>query len=195
MANDDDKTRPPVGALHHAEAKGIFAAIPQVAELMQHVPREGEDALAFLQRLRSSTTPEEAVTFTAFAALAQMGIWWGYEALRSMPGGVEPRDHTLMGLIAQWIATPSTDLRHRIMAQSLYAPSRSPAVMLGLAVGWSGGSIAPNDPAPVPRHRGPRSLNSAVLSCLARMPLVDRSVHLARVIALAETLYRGMQSQ
>ncbi|WP_328795433.1 DUF6931 family protein [Jannaschia marina] len=181
-----------MGALHAGDARDIFAAIPQVAELMQHRPRAGEDAGDFLARLRSSTTPEEAVTFTAFAALPQMGVWWGYEALRSMPDGIEPRDHGLMNFVAAWIATPSTDLRHRIMAQALYAPVRSPAVMLGLATGWSGGSIAPNDPMPVPRFRGPRSLNSAVLSCLARMPLADRSVHLARVIALAETLYRGM---
>ncbi|MEM8849587.1 MAG: hypothetical protein AAGE03_06070 [Pseudomonadota bacterium] len=157
---------------------------------MQHRPREGEESIDFLQRLRASTTPEEAVTFTAFAALPQMGVWWGYESLRSMPDAIGARDRELMELIAAWIATPTDDLRHRIMQAALFAPARTPAVMLGLAVGWSGGSIAPSDPAPVPIYRGPRSLNSAVLSSLAKMPLSRRSVHLARVISLAESLYR-----
>ncbi len=165
--------------------------MPEVAELMQHRPRTGEDASDFLARLRASTTPEEAVTFTAFAALPQMAIWWGYESLRSMPEAIAARDRDLMELIAAWIATPTDDFRHRIMRTALYAPVRSPAVMLGLAVGWSGGSIAPNDTAPVPVYRAPRSINSAVLSGLAKMPLQRRSVHLARVIALAETLYRA----
>nr|WP_238941668.1 hypothetical protein [Jannaschia sp. Os4] len=158
---------------------------------MQHEARPDEGALDFLGRLRSSTTPEEAVTFTAFAALPQMGVWWGYESLRSLAGAIPARDHPLMETIATWIAAPTDDLRHRIMREALYAPARSPAVLLGLTVGWSGGSIAPNDTAPVPRHRGPRALNTAILSGLARMPTGERSVRLARVIALAETMYRG----
>ncbi|MEL6587295.1 MAG: hypothetical protein AAFQ50_11645, partial [Pseudomonadota bacterium] len=128
MTSDDDKTRPPVGALHESGAQAIFADFPQVAELMQHRPRDGEDALDFLARLRASTTPEEAVTFTAFAALPQMGVWWGYESLRSMPDAIDVRDRLLMEMIQAWIGTPTTDLRHRVMAQALYAPARTPAV-------------------------------------------------------------------
>lgn len=52
----------------------LYAAMPQLAELTQHRPRAGEDALHYLGRLRSSTTPEEAVTYTAFAALPEMAI-------------------------------------------------------------------------------------------------------------------------
>ncbi|WP_236687862.1 DUF6931 family protein [Jannaschia aquimarina] len=171
--------------------KELYAAIPEIADLTQHRPRDDEDAMDFLFRLRSSTTPEEAVTFTAFAALPQMAVWWGYECIRSLPEAIEARDRDLLALIAAWTAQPTNDLRHRTMEVSLYAPVRSPAVMLGLAVGWSGGSIAPNDPAPVPAHRAPRSINSAILSGLARAPLSERSVRLARIITLAESLCRS----
>ena len=62
--------------------------------------------------------------------------------------------------------------------------------MLALAVGWSGGQIAPNDPAPVPIWRAPRSINSAVLSCLSKVDLDRRSVLLARFIDLSANLFR-----
>lgn len=192
VLNEDeaDKTRPPQGALRFDTPQDLYAAVPQIAELTQQRPREGEDALQYLGRLRSSTTPEEAVTYTAFAALPQMAIWWGHECLRVMPEVLDQRDRVFMEQIAQWIATPTQDLRHRIMKEALWATGRSPAVMLGLAVGWSGGSIAPNDPAPVPPHRAPRSINSSVLSCLARADLTRRPVYLARFIDMAESLYR-----
>lgn len=185
-----EKTRPPMGALRYETPVDLYAAIPQVAELTQHRPREGEDALEFLARLRSSTTPEEAVTYTAFAALPQMAVWWGHECLRTMPDLLDARDREMMEMIAGWTARPTTDMRHQIMRVALWAPARSPAVMLGLAVGWSGGSIAPNDPAPVPIFRAPRSINSAILSCLAKVDLARRPIHLARIINMAESLYR-----
>lgn len=188
--DDTDKTRPPTGALRYDTPQDLYAALPQLAELTQHRPREAEDALAYMGRLRASTTPEEAVTYTSFAALPQMAIWWGHECLRCMPDALDKRDRVLMEMIAAWVSSPTQDFRHQIMREALWAPARSPAVMLGLAVGWSGGSIAPNDPAPVPPYRAPRSINSAVLSGLARSELSRRPIFLARFIDMAESLYR-----
>jgi len=187
----DETTRPPVGCLRYPDAPSLYAAIPQVAELTQHRPRPDETAIEYLLRLRASTTPEEAITFTAFAALPQMAIWWGYECLRQMSDCLEARDRPYMEAVAAWAKTPSASLRHQLMRDALFAHFRSPAIMLALGVGWSGGPVAPNDPAPVPLHRLPRSLNSAVLSCLARADMTRRPVLLARFITMAESLCRG----
>jgi len=186
----NDKTNPPQGALRYEMPEDLFAAMPQLGELTQHRPRIGEEALPFLGRLRSSTTPEEAVTFTAFAALPEMAIWWGYECLRLMPEGMDANDRAAMEKIARWLTTRTRDYRQQIMQEALWAPAKSPVTMLALAVGWSGGSIAPNDPAAVPPWRTPRSINSAVLSCLARTDLSRRSIFLARFIDMSEQLYR-----
>jgi len=169
----------------------LFLAIPQIAEMVQLRPHDGETTAEFLWRLRSSTTPEEAVTYTCFAVMPQMAIWWGYECLRLLPEQIEPRDRPFLENIAAWTSSPTQDRRFLLMREALFAPFRSPSVMLALAVGWSGGPLAPNDPMPVPLHRAPRSINAAVLSCLARADLSRRSVLLARFISMAETLYRG----
>ena len=187
---DADKTHPPVSVLRHPTPFELFKAIPQIADMVQLRPHPEEITLDFLWRLRASTTPEEAVTFTCFAVLPQIAIWWGYECLRLLPEQIEPRDRPFLENIAAWTTTPTQDRRFLLMREALFAPFRSPSVMLALAVGWSGGPVAPNDPMPAALHRAPRSINAAVLSCLARADLSRRSVLLARFITLAENLCR-----
>ena len=86
---------------------------------------------------------------------------------------------------------PGQDLRFALMREALFAPFRSPAVMLALAVGWSTGTPAPNDPERSAPHKTPVALNSAVLSCLARADLSRRSFYLARFLDMAEALFRA----
>lgn len=187
---EPEKTQPPVSALRFDMPQDLYANMPPLVQMTQHRPREDETCLDYLYRLRGSTTPEEAVTFTAFAALPKMAIWWGYECLRLAADELSPADRTMMELVATWTTYPDNENRYRTMRAALYAPVRSPAVYLGLAVGWSGGAIAPNDPAPVPVHRTPRAINTAVLSCLARSDLSRRPVRLARFIEQAVSLFR-----
>lgn len=189
-AEEAGSTQPPLGALRFDMPLDLYAAMPQLAELTQKRPIAEEDALDYLWRLRSSTTPEEAVTYTAFAALPQMSIWWAHECLRLMPETLDQADLETMEQVGRWVSAPGKDIRHEIMRRALWAPKRSPAVMLALAVGWSGGSIAPNDPASVPIYRAPKSINSAVLSSLAQAQLSRRSVLLAKIIDMAESLFR-----
>ncbi len=165
--------------------------MPQVAQLCQNSPRDGEAGLDFLLRLRASTTPEDAVTYAAFMALPKMAIWWAYECLRLAGDDLSPADRALMEHIAVWTTYPDDANRFRTAQAALYAPVRSPAVFLGLAVAWSGGQIAPNDPALVPLHRAPRAINSAVLSCLSQSELAQRPIRLARFIDLGATLFRA----
>jgi hypothetical protein len=185
-----EKTRPPVSALRYPTLADLYTAIPQIAEVAQMRPDAGEHAAAFLARLRQSHTPEEAVTFTAHAVQPKVAIWWAHECLRQIPDALSDLDRAMMDRAAVWIAEPTPANRFAAMREALFAPTRSPGVMLGLAVGWSGGPIAPNDPAPVPPHRTPRALNTAVLSILAKADLRHRHVYLARFIDMAQGLFR-----
>lgn len=185
-----EKTQPPVSGLRYESPAELFSVIPQIKKLVQHRPREEEDALGFLGRLRSSSTPEEAVTYAAFAARPKMAVWWGYECVRNLPDDLSESDRALMELVARWTTYPDADNRFAAMRRALYEVPRTPAVSLALAVGWSGGPIAPNDPAPVPIWRCPRAINSAVLSCLSKVDLDRRPVLLARFIDLSAAMFR-----
>lgn len=192
MTTDDpttDETQPPQTLLRFETPSLLYANMPHLPQMTQQRPLETESGLDFLRRLRGSTTPEEAITFAAFAVLPKMAIWWGYECLRDVAHVLSAEDRALMELVAIWTAYPDNENRYRTMKAALYAPVRTPAVYLGLAVGWSSGQIAPNDPSLVPAHRAPRAINTAVLSSLARVDLSQRPVRLARFINQAMLLF------
>ncbi|SEH58454.1 DUF6931 family protein [Paracoccus alkenifer] len=185
----EENTRRPQRSLRPETPAELFAAVRPLSDLVKLRPMAAEDGPRFLARLRFSTTPEEAVTYTAFAALPPSAAGWGYECLRLMAGHLQPQEREMMQRIAGWLANPTTRLRHEIMKEALWAPTRSPSVLLGLAVGWSTGGPAPNDPDPSPAHKTPVAVNSAVLSCLARVPLSQRPIFLARILDMADTLF------
>src|SRR6056297_1142821 len=106
-----EKTQPAISALRYETPSELYAAMQQIRNLMQHRPNEDESAVAFLARLRSSTTPEEAVTFTAFAARAKMAIWWGYECVRTSSEEMSADDRALMEQIANWTTHPDAQAR------------------------------------------------------------------------------------
>ncbi|WP_405402621.1 DUF6931 family protein [Paracoccus sp. Ld10] len=186
----DETTRRPRRSLRPGTPEDHFAQTQRLGELVKLRPQPGDDPLRFLFRLRSSTTPEEAVTYTAFAAVPTDAAGWGYECLRLMAEYLQPQEREMMQQISGWLGNPTTRLRHEIMREALWAPARNPSVLLGLAVGWSTGGPAPNEPESVPAYKSPVAINSAILSCLARAPLDRRSFFLARILDLAETLFR-----
>lgn len=195
--DEADRTQPPttppvpVSPLRYATPHELYAGLPQIRNLTQLRPREDESNHEFLERLHRSDTPEEAVTFTAFSALPRMAVWWGYECLRNLRSDFSAHDRELLEKIAAWSGSGDTQARYEIMRISLFAERRTAAVVLGLAAGWAGAQIAPNDPAPVPPHKTPRAVNAAILSALAQCQLANRPHHLVRLVRLAESLFRA----
>ncbi|WP_339109783.1 hypothetical protein [Thioclava sp. GXIMD4216] len=184
-----DKTQPPIRFLRFDTPAELYGAEPYLTRMTQLRPGAEETGLNFLLRLRGSTTPEEAVIYTAFAAVPHLVVWWAYECLRrTLPEPTAP-DRAILALVADWTRSSDATNRWRVMQSALFAPVRSPAVYLGLAVGWSGGAIAPNDPAPVPSHRMPQAINAAILSAVAMQDLRDRPILLAKIIDEAARLF------
>lgn len=190
MEIESEKTQPPISPLRYNSPGELFTSMPKIREFTRHKPRDDEGYIEYLNRLKSSTTPEEVLTLTAFAASPKMAVWWGYECLRMMPEYLSDSDRELLKLVADWTAYPDAENRYRAMKVALWAPKLSPVVFLALGVGWSGGQFAPNDPASPPPWRTPRAINSAVLSCLAQADLSRRTTYLAQFIKMTDTLFR-----
>lgn len=188
--DDGERTRPPPSNLRFETPYELYAAIPQIREVMHNRPRDDEDALGFLLRLRGSTTPEETMTFTAFAARPKLSIWWAYECLRTTPAELTEEERRMLTMIANWTNQANDENRYEVMKAALFSNTRTPAVILGLAVGWSGGPAAPNDLGTPPAWKCPRMVSTAVLLELTKVGLAQRSVTLARYIDLAGTVFR-----
>lgn len=177
--------------LRAERAAQLYVSMPKLGALTVARPHSGEPALNYFNRLRTSATPEEAVTFAAFAPLPQMSIWWGHECLRLIPGALSGEDAKLLEQVGRWVAAPNARLRHWIMRRALWADSRSPTVMLGLAAGWSGGALAPNDPQGVALDRCPTAVATAVLGTLAKVPTAQRADLRNHFLDLADCLFHA----
>lgn len=191
-SQDEEQTG---GSAHSASlrchlAPALFVDIPELTEDMETRPEPGEPALSFAQRLLTCPAPEEAITFTAQLFVRRVAVWWGHECLRHLEGLLDPTDMDMMALCAAWVATPDEAHRRHVADTAESCATRSPGVWLGMAAGWSGGSLAPPESpvVPPPRFLTGRGVNAAVLSALARGPRGDRQETLETFVAMAHDL-------
>jgi len=175
---DPDRTMPPLAPLRVSMATELFDTFPRLAGLVQLRPGEGESVRDHAARLLQSETPEDALVLTAFALRPRISIRWARGLLGKGVTALAPADAKMLALIDAWLAYPGESERHAVMCHALFAPTVPPAGMLGLAVGWSGGSFAPNDTSPVPPFRAPRAVAGAVLAALATTPTEARETWL-----------------
>lgn len=188
--DDSDHTAPPIRTLRFDGPSELYANIPEIADFTIHRPHEDEDNYSYFDRLKSSTTPEDALTFVAFAAEMRTAIVWGMQVYSTILPSPEMDDAELLAKLHRWMEYPNNDTRWDLMQNTLFWTKRSPIVYFGLAAGWSGGPIAPHDPSLPPAWRAPKAVNAAVLTTLAKGGTEQRSINLASSLGLAETLFR-----
>jgi len=187
---DAERTIPPVKSLRFDRPFDLYRELPEVRGFTKHRPSEEDDAFGFFEQLARSTTPEDALTFTAFATEPLAAIKWGLASTQAVLSDLPPEEEQLLHWVAQWVENPTKENRWRTFQVALFAPRRSASVYLGLAVGWSGGPLAPNDPVTVPAWRTPRAVNTAVLRSIGQVGLQQRSVCMQRVLDLAANHFR-----
>jgi hypothetical protein len=185
---DPDRTLPPAAPLRMRAALDLFAGMPRLAGLIGPAPEAGESVADFARRLERSATPEDALVLAAFALRPEPAIRW---ARALLPGPAGPDEAAMLGLVDAWLAAdhPRERERHAAMRLALFAPVAGPAVHLGLAVGWSGGSYAPNDPSAVPAFRAPRAVAAAVAGALAGVPVSGRAQWVGQALDRAVLLF------
>jgi len=187
---NSEQTLPPARAIRFDRVNDLYAEMPEITKFIQSPPEDEEGYRGLLGRLRVSQTPEDAVTFTAFALEPRAAIQWGLDCVLSLIPEMPPEDTRLVNLISEWLDDETSENRWKALELALFAPRRSPAVYLGLAVGWSGGPLAPNDLVTVPPWRSPRAVSSAVMRAVGQMRTEHRGESLDFVLDRAAGLFR-----
>lgn len=187
---NSDKTLPPRREIRYPTVAELFAQMAPIGTFLTERPEEDEGFRSFLDRLRNSATPEEAVTFIAFAVETHAAIQWGLDCVLALQDDLSSDDTLLINWVANWLDDPSHEARWKTLQMALFAPRLTPLVGLGLAVGWSGGPLAPNDKVAVPAWRAPRAVSSAVLQAISQAPPDRRAVNLNFVLDKAAGLLR-----
>lgn len=187
---NSEQTLPPTRATRFNRVNELYAEMPELDKFIDHQPEAEDGYRSFLERLRASHTPEDAVTFAAFALQSKAGVQWALDCVLGLSPELPPEDTRLVNLISEWIDDGSDKNRWKTLEVALFAPRRSAAVYLGLAVGWSGGPLAPNDLVTVPTWRAPRALSSAVMRAIGQVRTEKRAESLDFVLDRAAGLFR-----
>jgi len=146
-----------------------------VAELIQHAALSDEaksklrpeaSPSAFMRELVSEGLMVDAVRFLAQAIGPARAVAWALACLRELRA---EKDGTAIAIFDAWVADPS-DANRRAAAD---ASEEGPEKSLGLAIFFSGGSIAPPDvnPVPPPAHVAEKLAAGAImLAVVAEKP-------------------------
>ncbi|RMB54802.1 hypothetical protein C8J44_0028 [Sphingomonas sp. PP-CE-3A-406] len=176
------------------QARQVFALM-DVDE--DDLPPAADDLHARYDLLRRGDAPADALDYIAHALPRQETVAWAARCLhdhacdRSLP----IRDQLALDHAMRWIDEPSDTNRRATHAAAEAAGQRSPERLLGMAVFYSGGSIAPMNAAPVlaPPEACLRYAAGAVKASAYRSGTPGTT--LAEALALAEQVAeRGVQA-
>ncbi len=168
--------------------------IAQEAELPKKLwPDEEVAPQAYFQTLREDENPIPALSYAATALPKLEAIEW---ALTSLPkldedGPDFARRRLLRDAAFRWVGEPDEDNRRAMYELAENSESEWPETLIGLAIFFSGGSIAPDDVAPVSANANVCSsmlsgaLSIAIANHIADVPdLATKALDLADQLAI-----------
>lgn len=183
----------PAAGLRAHLAEDLFGLIPEMTEDIGAPPEPDTETTAFVLRLATGPTPEDAITLMAHALRPQQAVWWAHQCLAALPDLLDDADRAGLALAAAWVAEPDDAHRYAALEAGQAASPRGPGTWLAIATGWSGGSMAPPDQPgiPAPAFLLGRALATAVLTTLARAPLDRRRPLLDHYLELGGAIARS----
>jgi hypothetical protein len=187
------KTTEPAMGLRVQNASDLFSELAALPTLVLVRPTDGMHCLDFLRQLKLSKTPEEAITFMAFALAPRHAVWWGHECLKAAPDFLTDQDRQMMAFIASWVAEQDDDSRYAAMEAAMQVSVHGPGVWMALGAGWSGGSMSARGLPPVapPPSAMCQAMNAGLHSALARVPQDKRRRMLDHFVGMAEVLAKS----
>lgn len=166
-----------------------LAAHPLLQQWLRTMPDGASDHAAYLHRLHASTTPEDAVLYCAHVLPTLDAVLWARRILAQIGPENHAPEGPLLSAIDAWIAQSNAANRWEVMRSVYFLQRRPPLVHLGLAVGWSGGPISPNDAILPGADQAGRAVSDAVLGAIARGETHARARNLAIARDQGEALF------
>jgi len=98
----------------------------------------------FLRSLIEAGLNQDAVAYLAHGLPKREAVWWACQCAREAGAPAEGSPDALALAAAEaWVYKPDEEHRAAAQARAEAAGTRSPAGLVAQAVGWSGGSLAP----------------------------------------------------
>lgn len=163
-----------------SSAQEVFDAFPTMADDMTALPAPSAPP-AFVRALLASQTPEDAVTFCAYALGRREAVWWGAGSVRLCLQIAPGQEDAALRAAEHWVREPEDDRRRAALKLGMTTDRRRATAWLALGAGWSGGNISPDEHGTIAAapHMTAQAVRTAILVALARVNARERAGRLA----------------
>ena len=169
--------------LRFAAAREVFDAFPGLADDVRAQPT-GDPPVAYLRALAAGDTPEDALTFCAYALGRREAVWWGCQCVRAIAQIVPGLEDASLTAAEHWVREPEDEFRVAALKLGGASDRRGPTPWLALAAGWSGGNISLVEGGHVASQPDmtAKAVRTAILIALARVSAKERGQKLSTCV-------------
>lgn len=183
---EDDETHPPVDSVIPDRVLNLFDPGADPDRRLEDGPEMGESLLHFIHRLGDGDIPEQSLIVVSHALGTLDAVRWALACCELVPDAFKDADRMIVHNLLCWLDAPEDGIRSGLLRDCLWRPDRSPAVLLGLAAGFTASTLAPQWPIDVPPDMCAGCVNEAVLAALAGVDPPSRDATITRFIAASE---------
>ncbi|WFE87786.1 hypothetical protein K1718_16650 [Roseibium porphyridii] len=133
--------------IRFTKAKQVFETYPELSDNVVE-PTSDVAPQDYVRALQEGESPLTSICYFAHALPKRESVWWGMKCVSGLGAVKTDTDRHILELCEHWVREGDEEARSAVQAAAEAAKPDSAAVWIGMAAGWSGGSLSPN-----PDHR------------------------------------------
>ncbi|POF29261.1 DUF6931 family protein [Roseibium marinum] len=178
--------------IRFTKAKQVFETYPELSETVKK-PSSDIAPQDYALELQGGDAPLTALAYFAHVLPKRESVWWGMKCVSGLDASGTADDRQVLVLSETWVREGDEEARAAVHAAAEAASTESAAVWIGLAAGWSGGSLSPN-----PEHRvempddlTAKAVNTALLIALGTVEPAQRDEALKSCLSAGLSFAEG----
>lgn len=161
--------------IRFSKASQVFETYPDLVNTVA-APDQDVEPDVYAKVLLDRDNGFSALTYIAHVLPKREAVWWGHQCVSGLIASPSEIDAEVMRLTEVWVRDGDDDSREAIKeVTGPLTPDRAP-IWIGLAAGFSGGSISPNPDYRVdaPADLTAKAVNAAVMIAVGEVGPQDR---------------------
>jgi len=178
--------------IRFTRAKQVFETFPDLSETVVEPDTDIAPADYTLE-LQTSEEPLDALAYFAHILPKREAVWWGIHCVSGLVENQSENDRKILALSETWVREGDEEARAAVHEAAQAGKMDRAADWVGLAAGWSGGSLSPNPDYRVetPDDLTAKALNAALLIAIGGLGPEDRDEALKSCLAAGLSFAKG----
>jgi Family of unknown function (DUF6931) len=129
--------------IRFTKASQVFETYPELSESVSE-PSTDVAPEDYARELQEGATPFSALAYFAHVLPKRESVWWGMKCVEGLDQAKNDNDLEILSLSETWVRDGDEEARVAVHSAAEASKGDHAAAWIGLAAGWSGGSLSPN---------------------------------------------------